>query len=627
MSEEHPQSPPSAPEREPSVHQHGHSHLPKFGFLEELKRRNVGRVAILYIILGYVVLEIFGVFVHLLDLPPWVGRSAVLLLVLGFPVALLVAWIYEITPEGLKPTEQVAPHQSIRHLTGRRLDRAIIAVLAIALAYFITDKFWLSKHVTSPSEQATTTNATTTTALTPNIAVTAPEKSVAVLPFVDMSEKHDQEYFSDGLSEELINMLTRATDLRVPARTSSFYFKGKATTIADIARVLNVAQVLEGSVRSSGSHLRITVQLIRVSDGYHIWSETYNRTRGDIFKIQDDIARAVVTALKASFPRTNSPLANTASSEEAYRLYLQGRAVFHTAANDAGYAAASDYMKQAIRIDPTYAESWAWLAFSLANQYYSHTGVRTELAGQIRKASQQALTLAPDLASAHAAVATTYWFVDRNFRQAAVEFQRSIDLDPMSGGYATALAELLFEIDGPSDAVLNLYRKAVVVDPANFSCHSQLANYFLYVGRFPEAEKEARKAIEFMPSADELHTLVGEILLASGRPAEALVEFHRNADAGSRRRGEALAYFAIGRKTEADSALTQMLTLDASQNASGIADIYAYRGETEHAFYWLERAYQQRDSGLENISTNWLLQRLHGDARWKDFLRKAGLGQ
>src|ERR1700733_6141123 len=279
---------PAKTDDSPRSHAPAHEHLPHLlsGFLDKLKRRNVGRVAILYIVVSYLILEPFEMFFHLLDLPVWTGRTAVALMVLGFPVALLFAWIYEITPTGIKPSTEVDPQQSIARQTGRKLDYAIIAVLAVALIYFVADKFWISKRVAVATPAATVIPAV----VSAPAALVIPEKSVAVLPFVDMSEKKDQENFSDGLSEELIDKLTKIAELRVPARTSSFYFKGKQATIGDIAKALSVAYVLEGSVRKSGKTLRITAQLIKTDAGFHVWSETYDRPLNDVFKLQDEIA-------------------------------------------------------------------------------------------------------------------------------------------------------------------------------------------------------------------------------------------------------------------------------------------------------------------------------------------------
>jgi TolB-like protein len=250
-----------------SVHVHAHHSAIQFRFLEQLKHRNVIRVGILYLVVCWLILDPVHVLFHMLEVPLWANRLVVILMAAGFPAVILFAWVYEITPEGLKPTAEVEPHRSIRNVTGQRLNRAIVVVMAMALAYFAADKFWLSKRATT--EQTATPAASVAPTTTP-AATAISDQSIAVLPFVDMSEKKDQEYFSDGLSEELIDMLTKIQDLRVPARTSSFYFKDKSEDIPTIARRLMVANVLEGSVRKYGNHLRVTAQLVRADNGYHL---------------------------------------------------------------------------------------------------------------------------------------------------------------------------------------------------------------------------------------------------------------------------------------------------------------------------------------------------------------------
>ena len=280
-----------------------HAHLSLFQsrFLEQLKRRNVGRVAILYVVVCYLILEPFEMFFHLLELPAWTGRTVVFVMVLGFPAALLFAWIYEITPEGIKPSVEVDPTQSIARQTGRKLDRAIIAVLAVALTYFVLDKFWLSKHATAqPKEFApheTAARAPAAAASTEAPATEAsfapPAHSIAVLPFVNMSGDTTQDYFSDGISEEILNSLSRLNALQVAARTSSFSFKGQNIDITNIGHKLNVGAILEGSVRRTSNTVRITAQLINVVSGFHMWSQTYDRKLTDVLKVQADVASAV----------------------------------------------------------------------------------------------------------------------------------------------------------------------------------------------------------------------------------------------------------------------------------------------------------------------------------------------
>jgi TolB-like protein len=601
-------------------HHHGHAQLPHWRLLEEIKRRNVGRVAILYVVVSYVVLEVFEMFFHLLEMPAWAGRIAVLIAVIGFPIALLLAWAYEITPEGLRPTEEVPPQKSITRLTGRRLDRAITIVLAIALTYFVFDKFYLSKHT---AEEAA---AAATAAQSPAL-LAIPEKSVAVLPFIDLSENHDQAYFSDGLSEELIDKLAQVDNLRVPARTSAFYFKGKQATIEDIGKMLRVAHVLEGSVRKSGDTLRITAQLIRVDGGYHLWSETFDKKITDIFKMQDEIAKAVVSALRISMSSYNSSQAITTNNPEAYTVYLQGLALNHTATSRLDYQKAADAMRQATRLDPNFADAWGWLAMNLADEnYFWEEPPSTNAEVEMRQAAQRALQLGPNVAAAHAASASVSLFADRNLEAAAVEFRKSHELDAARAGYEAALADVLFDIHGASDEVLGLYLNATDIDPANQNCYLNLSYYRLYTGNFVEAEQALRKASDLFSSANVYFPL-GVALMGMGRPADALDEFRMDPDQSSQRQGAALAYFALHRKSEADAALSAMLLLDKDSHPDSIAKVYAYRGELDQAFLWLERAYQHRKDQLLGFNRDPLLSLLgplRSDPRWKPFLQKLG---
>jgi adenylate cyclase len=598
-----------------------HGHI-EFKFLEQLKRRNVGRVAILYVVVCYLILEPFEMFFHLLVLPAWVGRSAILLMALGFPAALIFAWVYEITPEGLKPTTDVEPSRSISKQTGQRLNRAIIVTLCVALAYFVVDKFWLSQRVST--ERAATTVVTIAPA-SPAPASEVPDKSVAVLPFVDMSEKKDQEYFSDGLSEELIDMLTKIPDLRVPARTSSFYFKGKSEDIPTIARRLMVAHVLEGSVRKSGMYLRITAQLVRADNGYHLWSQTYDRKLDDIFKIQDEIAGAVVGALKVSLADSSDLKVTTPKNSEAYTLYLQGRAIHGNAGNKAQEDSAAEYMRQAIKADPTFAEAWAWLAIVLADDVFNYYVRADAVAAEMRHASERALALDPNLSDAHGAKGMIAWNLDWDWEAGLAESQKAYDLDPSDAGNARILGAFMWNLHGASDTVLALLQKAIELDPVNYLCYASIGEYYMLVGKLPEAETALRKSMDLLPTGYGVHSDLGTVFLLRGEAAAALAEFQRESDESARRNGSAQAYFALGRRAEADAALSELERMDATTRPSYIAETLAFRGEIDQAFAWLDRAYQQRDPGLFNIKVDPLMKSLQGDRRWKAFLRKMKL--
>jgi adenylate cyclase len=602
----------------PNESAHLHAHLPHFhGLLQKIKQRNVGRVAILYIVVCYVILEPFEMFFHLLDLPVWTGRTAVALMVLGFPVALLLAWIYEITPTGIKPSTAVDPQQSIARQTGRKLDFAIIGVLAVALIYFVADKFWISKRVAV---------VTPTTMVAPAAAVAAviAEKSVAVLPFVDMSEKKDQEYFSDGLSEELIDMLTKVPDLRVPARTSSFYFKGKQTTIADIAKALSVAHVLEGSVRKSGNRLRITAQLIRVDTGYHLWSQTFDRDSGDIFKIQDDISTAVVSALKASLGGLTQSRGGGASNSEAYDLYLLAESAYERASSKEDYQKIVDELQNAIRSDPAFARAWAMLSGTLSTMAGFGFVDATKGFEDARTAALKAIELSPDRPESHRALAKILYLHDWDWGRAEIEIKQAVTLGPDDPANLTAVS-LIEGILGRGDNAVQYAVRAVSIDPLSSVRLESLGRTLRDAGRFDDALAALRRAQKLNPSAFGGHWSLGLLLLLSGKSSEALAEFELDKAEDDRLPGRALAYFALGRTVDADSALRRAEMLAQVGDAYTIAQIHAYRGERDQSFAWLNRAFNERDPDCGIVKLDPLLKNLRPDPRYKAFLRKMRL--
>ncbi len=353
---------------------------------EELKRRNVIRMAGLYVVGAWLITQVAGTVLPMFGAPDWIGRSIVVLLAIGFVPTMLVSWIYELTPEGLKRESEVDRNASITPVTGRRIDRSITVLLILALAYFAVDKFVLApgrnareiasavdhasvasaaNGTASPAGAASTNVAAAGDAGTPSIPSIEQDPSIAVLPLQDLSQGKDQEYFSDGITEELLDLLAKVPKLRVIARTSSFSYKGKDTPIAEIARVLHVAAVLEGSVRKSGEKVRITVQLIRASDSSHLWSETYDRTLDDIFKVQDEIAAAVVDKLRISLlgaVPTAKPV-----DPRIYPLILQANALIAqnaVAGNKQGLA----LCEQAIALVPDEVRAWNALALVSFNQ-------------------------------------------------------------------------------------------------------------------------------------------------------------------------------------------------------------------------------------------------------------------
>jgi adenylate cyclase len=628
----------------PHIQGHAHGHHPRIEFrlLEQLKHRNVIRVGILYVVVCWLILDPVHVVFHMLEVPVWANRLVVTLMAIGFPAVLLFAWVYEITPEGLKLTVEVEPSRSIRKQTGQRLNRAIFAVMAVALTYFAVDKFWLSQHVAT--EQPATPAASVVLGTAPP-ATAISDKSVAVLPFIDMSEKKDQEYFSDGLSEELIDMLTKIPDLRVPARTSSFYFKDKSEDIPTIARRLMVAHVLEGSVRKSGNYLRVTAQLVRADNGYHVWSETYDRQLDDIFKMQDEIAGAVVKALKASLLEKEASSATLTTSSEAYELYLQARSLINRESSDDILKAYAD-LQQAVTLDPKFALAWATLAEILAQdnvewyRVFNHVDSTSQTQGNplpdwrwafaqagaaARAAAEQAVKLRPDLPESHAAMAEVLEWVDWDWAAADAQLKRARELEPGNARITLAAAQIAIDLGRVSEG-LQLAHRAAALDPLGQAI--RVIGWGQYVsGALDEAQLSRRKLIELYPTAREAHYHYALVLLARGESHAALSEFERESLAGFLAVGPPLGLDALGRPSDADRAIAIAEQKYGNVMAYQIAYIYASRKDFERTFYWLERAFRQHDGGLAYLKVDPMFRNLERDPRYKALLRKLRLAE
>ncbi len=465
--------------------------------------------------------------------------------------------------------------------------------------------------------------------------------SIAVLPFVNMSRDEENEYFADGLAEELLNVLAKIKGLRVASRTSAFSFKGTRSDTPTIAQKLGVAHLLEGSVRKAGNRVRITAQLIEVATDSHLWSETYDRELTDIFAVQDDIAQAVVTELRrALFGATDADIhqgiaAREVASEvaqaaqgrgddaEAYQLYMQGRAhVIRFTRED--NARAIELFRQAVAVQPGLALAWAGI--SMANNQAVATGwvVPAEGYRQARAAAERALALAPDLVEGHVALGHVRASGDLDWKGADASFRRAIELAPGSTAGLFS-ASWLARIFGRIDEAIVLGRRVVELDPLSARSHYTLAQILSESGALDEAEAALATAQRLRPDGPRHHAVLGRIRLYQGRHAEALTEFEQDRVDWERKTGVALALFALGRTAEADAALQAIIDQDAETAAIQIAEIHAFRNETDAAFHWLERAFVQHDHGVSLLRGNAIFRRLHDDPRWQPYLAKIGI--
>ena len=585
--------------------------------IAELKRRNVFRVAVAYLALGWIVTEVTATVAPMLHLPQWVGPVILWIGVIGFPFVVMFSWIYELTPEGLKRETEIDPSASVTQHTARRLDHVIIGLLVVVIGLFALQAFRPN------AESHKTVIARATTGVEPGTASAevGEDHSVAVLPFVDMSEARDQEYFADGISEELLNLLAKVPQLRVIARTSSFSFKGREVDIAEIARKLNVANVLEGSVRKSGDTLRITAQLIRASDSSHIWSQTYDRKLTDVFTVQDEIAAAVVEQLKVTLLGA-APKAR-ATDPETYRLFLQAREVSRQA-SAAGYVQAIALFKQALAIDPSYAPAWTDLAAMYFGQMDLNQIPMDQGLALGREAIDNAHRHDPANAMAYATESLFEGLIERDYAAAARHLEQALALEPTNPeiiSIASAVARRL----GRLDLAIALGEYGVTRDPINVGSYDGLGLAYRYSGQFDKSVAAYRKLLSLAPNAGWQHTALGDVLVQQGDVNAALAEYQKEPVEVFRLDGLALAYWRLGRKAESDAALAERIRKYPDTKLFSLASVLADRGDFEGAFEALDRAAGQHDLDLGAIAVFPSFASMHDDPRWLPLLRRLGL--
>lgn len=568
----------------------------------ELKRRNVVRVGIGYIIVAWLLLQVADVVLNNIEAPAWVFQTVMLLLALGFPLALFFAWAFELTPEGLKKEKDVDRTESITHVTGRKLDFIIIGVLAAALVMFALDKFFWTVNVE------------------PEMTATGASRSIAVLPFVNMSDDPNNEYFADGISEEILNLLANIPELHVTSRSSAFSFKGQNLDVPTMAARLNVAHVLEGSVRKSDNQLRITAQLIEVDTDTHLWSETYDREMKNIFAIQDEIAAAVANALQITLLGKEAKATET--SPEAYALYLQARHFGNLGTVD-GSNQAETLIKQALEIAPGYAPAWVELGW-VYSQQTGLFGLRTYAEGNdlARKAFQQALAVDPQYGRAYAGLANVARNYDHDFVMAAAHLEQALKLNPGDSDILGIVARQHMEL-GRVDEAINLYRQSVALDP--LAGHGSLGIALYYAERLDEASESLRMAVSLNPESVYAQYRLALVLIVQGDAAAALTITKFLRDDGWRLAAMALVQHALDDDKASNAALDEMIERFSADMAFQVAMVYAFRGEIDNAFDWLEQAYENRDSGITEMLIDPLLTNLHDDPRWEPLLDKVGL--
>ena len=572
-------------------------------FFGELKRRNVYKVAVAYAVAGWAlaqgIAQVFPVF----DIPNWAVRLMVLAIVIGFPIALVVAWAFELTPQGIKRTEDVDPTLSTHRPAKRTWMFVVVIGGAISLSLFFLGRY---------------------TARNSSSAFGLPAKSIAVLPLLNESGDPADEYFSDGLSEELIAALAQIKELKVIGRSSSFRFKDRKEETKTIGEKLGVATLLEGTVRKQGERVRIVAELINAADGIELWTQTFDRELKDIFAVQQEIAAAVASSLKVTLLGSDerSSTKPATKNTEAHNAYLLGHYHFQRR-NLEDFRKAVAHFDEAIRLDPDYA-----LAYAERSEAWTLIG---DLSGQgktawpkAREDAEKAVAIAPTLAEAHAALGWVRFFADWKFAEGLSELKRAKELSPANPTANDLLARVIVYLGKPAEAEKQA-RQAVELDPLAFPAQNNLARVLFFEGKLDEADAVARKAAELHPAAASAHRFQVLVAAQRGDGATALREAQLEPDEGYRRFELALAQHVRGDREAADAALADLIANGRDQLAYQIAEIYAVRGDKDKAFEWLQISFDTHDTGTLGLLIDPLLRDLRPDPRYKSLLAKLGL--
>ena len=573
------------------------------GFFGELKRRNVYKVAVAYAVVGWLVMQVASTVVPALHLPEAITTAVVVLTLLGFPIALVLAWAFDLTPEGIKRAQDVAPGDQIPQRSTRKFTALIVSIAILAAGFAVSQL--VRRHESSPAAPA----ATSTTAA----------KSIAVLPLLNESGDPKDEYFSDGLSEELIAALAQIRDLKVIGRSSSFRFKERKEETKTIGEKLGVATLLEGTVRKQGDRVRIVAELINAADGIELWTRTFDRELKDIFAVQQEIAAAVASSLKVTLLGLDERSANPATKNtEAHNAYLLGHYYFQHRNLD-NYRKAVSSFDEAIRLDPQYALAYAERseAWTLIGD---QTGEGKTAWPKARSDAENAVAIAPALPEAHAALGWVRFFTEWKFTEGLRELSRAKELSPTNPTANDLLARVIVYL-GRVDEAEQQARQAVELDPLSYAAQNNLARVLWYEGKLDEADAIARKAAELHPAAASSRRWQVLVAIQRGDKETALREAQLEPDESYRRFELALAQHARGDRTAADAALADLIAHNQGLDYQ-VAQVYAVRGEREKAFEWLQIAFDNHDTGMLALLVEPLLRTLSDDPRYKVLLVK-----
>jgi serine/threonine-protein kinase len=557
-------------------------------FFGELKRRNVYKVGVAYAVVGWLLVQVATQVFPFLDIPNWTIRLVILLTALGFPVALIIAWAFELTPEGIKRTE--AADAARQHSRGGVWIAVAVIAAGLSLGLFFLGRYTAGRGTPRQSEATTVSS----------------EKSIAVLPLVNTSGDSSNEYFSDGLSEELIAVLTKIPELKVIGRSSSFFFKGKSGDSAAIGQKLGVANLIEGSVRKQGDRVRIVAELISAIDGRSLWSETYDRELKDVFAVQAEIARSVAEQMKVKLlgEAVGSDLARSSQNPAAHNAVLQSDFYFQQQTAESVRRAIT-FLQEAIRLDPNYALAYAKLAQAwrqYAISFATDPGDDTAKAyDEARRAADKAVSLAADLGEVRMAVGLQAMNPGLDFAGGEKEFRRVLQSSPNNAAAKNALTLSLLA-QGRLTEAETACRETLSLDPLLTSLWFNLGRIAIGKGHYKEAEEAFRKGLELQPGASRFHSFLATLDILQNRGAQAMANAQLETEGFWRDYAVNLALQAQSDRSAADAALVDFIGKYSSIGPFQIAVLCAIRKEPDEMFKWLDIAYATRDPGLTQLA-------------------------
>ena len=558
-------------------------------FFGELKRRNVYKVAVAYAVVGWLLIQVATQVFPFLEISNWMIRLVILLTAFGFPVALIIAWAFELTPEGVKRTEDADAAR--QHSRGGVWIAVVVVAATLSLGLFFLGRYTAGTSTPRSSEPATASN---------------PQKSIAVLPLVNTSGDPSNEYFSDGLSEELIAVLAKIPELKVIGRGSSFFFKGKSGDSAEIGQKLGVANLIEGSVRKQGDRVRIVAELISAVDGRSLWSETYDRELKDVFAVQAEIAKSVAEQMKVKLlgETVRSDAYGPSENPAAHNAVLQSDFYFQQQTAESVRQAIT-FLQEAVRLDPKYALAYAKLAQAWRQYAASFSTDATDDTSkaydEARRAADAAVSLAPDLVETRKAVAWVAITPDLDFRSAEKEFRRALQSAPSDAAAKNGLSLALLA-QGQLTEAEHSCQEATSLDPLLTSSWINIGRVAIGMGRYREAEEMFRKGIEIQPRASRFHTYLVTLDILQNHLAQATAEAHLESEGFWRDYAINLAQQAQSDRAAGDALLHDFITKYSNTGSFQIAVLYAVRKEPGEMFNWLDKAYATRDSGLVQLA-------------------------